>query len=96
MQTEEHRIVDFIVKLERRIDASRFSVERTGLFARRERIASGYIELDAPGQAPRFILDRAGLPLSPQLEQWLRVRWITMQNELRRERASAQATLPPR
>jgi len=83
MSTEEHRIVDFIVSFERRLDASRFTVDREGAFARRRRIASGFIEREAGQPLPRIILDSPGTAISHALQRSIRLRWIAMQNELR-------------
>lgn len=83
MDTEEHRIVDFIVNIERRLDASRFSVDRARAFARRQHIAAGFIELGDPDCAPRIILDQPRAEVSEELKQCIRVRWIAMQRSLR-------------
>ena len=83
MSTEEHRIVDFIVSFERRLDASRFTVDREGSFARRRRIASGFIEREVGEQLPRIVLDSPGAAISHALQRSIRLRWIAMQNELR-------------
>jgi hypothetical protein len=83
MSTEEHRIVDFIVSFERRLDASRFTVDREGSFARRRRVASGFIEREAGEHLPRIVLDSPGTPISHALQRSIRLRWITMQDEMR-------------
>jgi hypothetical protein len=91
MSTEEHRIVDFIVSFERRLDASRFTVDREGSFARRRRIASGFIEREVGEQLPRIVLDSPGSAISHALQRSIRLRWIAMQNELReRDRDAAE------
>jgi hypothetical protein len=83
MSIEEHRIVDFIVSFERRLDASRFTVDRDAAFARRRRIASGFIEREAGESLPRIVLDSPGSAISHALQRSIRLRWIAMQDEMR-------------
>lgn len=89
MTTEEHRIVDFIVNFERRLDASRFTVDREVLFARRRRIASGFIEREAGDHLPRIVLDNPSSAISHALQRSIRLRWIAMQNEIRLDKRRA-------
>lgn len=88
METEEFRIVDLIVNFERRLDSSRFTVDRERRFGRLERVASGYIEVETPGALPQITLDRPAMQLTEQLTHWIRVRWTGLQRQMREGQAS--------
>jgi hypothetical protein len=86
---EVHRIVDFIVSFERRLETSRFTVDRERKFAGPQRIASGFIELDGARAEPAIILDQPTAAVSDALKHSIRLRWIGLQRQLKNEGWSA-------